>query len=262
MEGPPRGTRATGGLYQFGETLTGNGVPGRRRRAILQRMAENSSPFFPRLGFLFAGLGVACLALAAMQGGIWWLVGWLGFNFLLVGTGYLGLGARIFGKTSAGRLPLFTKMVFAPYLLYVLLIWHLARLLSREHTVDRVTDGIVVGRRLLASELIGEFDVIVDLTSEFQEPAGIRHRPGYVSFPILDAAAPSPRLLREVITALPAGTVFIHCAQGHGRTGLFALALLLHRREVASIDEGLVLLKTVRPGIELSRAQMKCIEGY
>ena len=188
--------------------------------------------------------------------------GWLGFDFLLVGAGYLGWGARIFGKTTTGQLPFFTKMVFAPYLLYVLLIWHLARFFSREHSMDRVTKGIVVGRRLLASELVGEFDVVVDLTSEFEEPSGIRRRIGYVSFPILDAAAPSPRLLREVISALPAGTVYIHCAQGHGRTGLFALALLLHRREVASLEEGLGLLKSVRPGIGLSHAQMRCIEAY
>jgi protein-tyrosine phosphatase len=54
--------------------------------------------------------------------------------------------------------------------------------------------------------------------------------------------------------------VFIHCAQGHGRTGLAAIALLLHRGEVSDIEEGLSLLRSIRPGIGLSADQRACLE--
>ena len=53
----------------------------------------------------------------------------------------------------------------------------------------------------------------------------------------------------------------VHVAQvGHGRTGLFAAALLLHSGATNSIDECLAILKAARPGIRLNRAQRKCLE--
>jgi len=53
------------------------------------------------------------------------------------------------------------------------------------------------GGRLLAFELEGEFENVVDLTAEFSEPSGIRCSPSYRSFPILDGSAPTPEALRH-----------------------------------------------------------------
>jgi hypothetical protein len=55
---------------------------------------------------------------------------------------------------------------------------------------------------------------------------------------------------------------FLNCAQGHGRTGLFALAVLLSSGVVRSVDEGMRMLLAVRPAIRLSRDQRRCIETY
>src|SRR5205809_1011561 len=107
-----------------------------------------------------------------------------------------------------------------------MVVWHLMRLISREPARNMVTQQLVVGRRLLAYEREDEFDNFVDLTAEFPEPFPIRSSPSYRSFPILDGSAPSPEALRVAVTSLRPGRTFIHCAQGHGRTGLFALAVL------------------------------------
>ena len=117
-------------------------------------------------------------------------------------------------------------------------------------------------RDLPSYQRAGEFDNYVDLTAEFAEPAAIRKSPAYRSFPILDGAAPSPEALRAAVAGLRPGRTFVHCAQGHGRTGLFALAVLLSSGVARSVEDGLRLLRTARPGIRLSRDQRRCIEVY
>ena len=115
---------------------------------------------------------------------------------------------------------------------------------------------------MLGSELPQGIDVIIDLTCEFAEPHAVRKHPGYVAFPMLDGAAPSVEALLASIRSIPQGkVVFIHCAQGHGRTGLFALGLLLYRGYAGSVTEGFALLRAARPGIHLSAGQWACIKA-
>jgi hypothetical protein len=147
-------------------------------------------------------------------------------------------------------------------LAYTGAVWHLLRLFSREPKLNRVSDELVIGRRLLASEIPGSFRHYVDLTAEFQEPRPLREAPGYVAFPILDASAPAPEALDAAVSRLGNGPTFVHCAQGHGRTGLFALAVLLSSGAVKDVPEGLSLLASARPAIRLSPDQILCIEAY
>jgi hypothetical protein len=60
-------------------------------------------------------------------------------------------------------------------------------------------------------------------------PAAIRQSPGYFLLPILDGAAIKPDVLKRTIDGLLPGSTYIHCAQGHGRTGMFCAALLIRR---------------------------------
>jgi protein-tyrosine phosphatase len=64
------------------------------------------------------------------------------------------------------------------------------------------------------------------------------------------------------VAQLGPGRIFIHCAQGHGRTGLFALAVLLHSGAVGSLEEGLRFLTAARPGIRLNREQRRCLDTF
>ncbi len=125
-----------------------------------------------------------------------------------------------------------------------------------------MTEGLVVGRRLLPGELDWEFANYIDLTAEFPEPLALRRSSGYLSFPILDGSAPDPTALRKVVDRLRSGKTFVHCAQGHGRSGLFALAVMLKSGAVRTVSEGLEKLKAVRPGISLTAVQCRCIEDF
>lgn len=54
--------------------------------------------------------------------------------------------------------------------------------------------------------------------------------------------------------------VLIHCAQGHGRTGLVAAAVLLVSGEAKTAVDAIAMVKSVRPGVELNREQMSVLE--
>lgn len=215
-----------------------------------------------RYGILLVLLGVVLVILGLTERGGFFIVAWLGCNFLVLGVAHGRGWHGVFGKRADGTLPWWSWLLFFPLLCYTSGVWHLMRLLSREPARNAVTEQVVVGRRLLAFEVDAEFDNFVDLTAEFTEPAAIRSASSYRSFPILDGAAPAVEALREAVADLRPGRTFIHCAQGHGRTGLFALAVLLDSGAVRGVEEGLALLAAARPGISLNRAQRRCIEAY
>jgi hypothetical protein len=207
-------------------------------------------------------LGVVLIVLGLVERS-WFLVAiWLGCDFLVLGVAHGRGSHRVFGKRADGTLPLWSWLVFLPLLIYTTAVWHLIRVLSREPARNAVTDQLVVGRRLLAFELEGEFDNFVDLTAEFPEPSSIRRTPSYRSFPILDGSAPTAEALRAAVASLRPGRTFVHCAQGHGRTGLFALAVLLRSGAARSVEDGLRILSAARPAIRLSREQHRCIQMY
>ena len=187
---------------------------------------------------------------------------WASLSFGLVAAGYAGIGVRVFGKRPDGRIPIFLKILLFPYLTYTWLIWHLLRRLTKEDAFNQIDERIVVGRRLLASEVPEEFDHYVDLTAEFDEPSGIRADESYRSFPILDASIPTRRELDAAVEVASEGNVYIHCAQGHGRTGLFALALMFRRGQIKNAVEGLQVLQNLRPAINLNSEQQGFIECY
>jgi hypothetical protein len=207
-------------------------------------------------------LGLMLIALGIVKAGWLILFTWLGCNFLWLGIAHGRGQHQVFGKRPDGTLPLWSWLLFLPLLAYTAGLSHLIRLLTREPAIHVVTEQLVIGRRLLPTEIQGEFDNYVDLTAELPEPAAIRCGSSYRCFPILDGAAPSPESLRETVRSLRPGRTFIHCAQGHGRTGLFALAVMLESGQAQTVEEGLGILRAVRPGIRLSKKQQRCAQGY
>ncbi|MEA3208580.1 MAG: hypothetical protein QOE70_1637 [Chthoniobacter sp.] len=209
-----------------------------------------------------SGLGIALAGIGAYSGMVGVVLIWLGGDFLILGIAHFRRAQGLFGKRPDGTLPFWSWIAFLPLLLFSSLVWHAARIFSSEPAFNHISDDLVVGRRLLAHERAADFVNYVDLTAEFQEPKIFRESPSYLAFPVLDASAPSPEILRAVVSQLRPGATFIHCAQGHGRTGLFALAVLLTSGAVRSVDEGLSLLTSIRPAIHLSPQQADCIRAY
>lgn len=204
------------------------------------------------------------LAVGMTYPGVAWLWLWTAGSFAIVAAGYgnAHLGPKVFGKQRDGRIAWHHKLILLPYLLFTWTVWHLYRLLDREPATNHIAEDLIVGRRLLPHEVPGEIDHYVDLTSEFDAPLAVRSLPSYLSLPILDAAVPEMAALSAACKRAAVGRVYVHCAQGHGRTGMFAAALLAERGAVQSSSQALHLLRQRRPGINWNPRQRKFMEKY
>ncbi|WP_375745318.1 tyrosine-protein phosphatase [Corallococcus interemptor] len=213
--------------------------------------------------FVFTTAAALLTFLAQRLQGPGWLLLWPALSFAVVAIAYAGGGARAFGKQPDGRMRPWAVFALLPYLLLTWGTWHLARRFSRERAFDEVVPGVLVGRRLLPGELPPGVTAVLDLTSEFIEPEDIRAAGRYVSLPILDAltlpvehVAP---VLRE-LAALP-GPVYVHCAQGHGRTGMIAAALLVARGDAPDARAALARVRQARTGVRLSALQERALDA-
>lgn len=141
-------------------------------------------------GVLFLVLGLTLCGMPWLYGGGWtWVLLWLGLDMLLLSAAYVRQDAGIFGKRPDGTLAACRVLIFLPYLLFTWAVWRLCRLLP-EPAVQRINDKLSIGRRVLPGELPAGIDVVLDLTSEFTEPAAVRKEVRYINLPTLDATAP------------------------------------------------------------------------
>lgn len=198
---------------------------------------------------------------SSLSSWFWWLI-WLGISLIILGFAHATGHHNLYGKRADGTLPLWPKLLHLPFLLFTWATWRIYRMTSREDAWNEITNELVIGRRLLAHEQPGAFTNYLDLTAEFDEPLPHRQLPGYQSFLILDGSAPKAADLLAIIKSLKPGRTFVHCAQGHGRTGLVALAILLHNGKAKTIEEGLALLRQKRPKVRLNTKQMKTAQEF
>ncbi len=138
----------------------------------------------------------------------------------------------------------------------------MVRLISRETPYNQLTESVFIGRRLLSSERPKQFDYVVDFDMRIQRTFRNANY-WYISFPTLDAHHPSLEELRkrvEIIANLD-GTVYIHCAQGHGRTATLAIAYLLHTGHSATVDDAIRYVLDRRPLAQLGRSQRQILQA-
>ena len=192
--------------------------------------------------------------LAIDRGGYWILLIWPALSLLVISAGYMGLGAFVYGKRKDGSFSLWSLIIHFPYFIYSWSIWYVLKMMIKEAATDTITNNLTIGRRLTANEISDEFDYYVDLTSEFIDPQKVRQKEAYRCFPILDADVPPKHRISSFLNELN-GNIYIHCAQGHGRTGLFAILLLANKGEIQSFDEGYSLLKSRRPLLGVNKKQ-------
>jgi len=208
--------------------------------------------------FVIAGILLTSAVVAATaHGHPAALIGlWPALSFVVVGLGYARLGARVFGKRSDGTLSPLVQVLLAPYLAVSWIVWRMLRL-GRERCWDQVAPGIYLGRRPYARELPDDVRLIVDLTAEF--PRSIPHAPAleYLCLPTLDASVPAETEMRALMGRIMEhpGPMYIHCAQGHGRSAVVAGAVLVARGIARDATEAEAHMKGIRPGVKMSRVQ-------
>lgn len=79
---------------------------------------------------------------------------------------------------------------------------------------------------------------------------------------MLDGTGSTPDEIRELaseIIKMPK-PVLIHCAQGHGRTGLVSAAVLLVSGQAQTAADAVAMIQAVRPGVDLNDSQRAILE--
>ena len=187
---------------------------------------------------------------------------WPALSCFLVAVAYLGFGPGLFGKREDGSLAGHSLLLLLPYLLFTWGLWHLLRLFRTEDCYNEFAKGLFVGRRAYPHELPEDTTLVVDMTCEFFESQGICNGRSYLCFPTMDGSAPSDesfvRLVRSVLEC--PGPVYIHCAEGHGRSGAAAAAVLVVKGQVSSTGEAIAELQRIRPRIGLNKLQAEAVE--
>lgn len=214
-----------------------------------------------KYGLLFAVLSMTIVVAYVATGRHAVIYLWPATSFAILSLGYLGLGSGVFGKRPDGTLRWVNVTILLPYLLMLWGTWHLVRYFRSNAPYHELTEGVLIGRRMLAHEFPSGIQSVFDLTCEFFEPSAIR-KLAYHSCPVLDGSAPPVgRLLEWSQQVLNARRpVFIHCAEGHGRTGLLAAIVLIRAGKAASATEAVSLIRSKRSGVNLQTVQMQCLE--
>lgn len=217
-----------------------------------------------KYGFAFALFGSLCVAAPLTLG--WWAAPlvWLGAAYFVVSAAYLGLGVWAFGKSASGKRSRIAAFLLWPYLSMAWLVWRCSIVASREPAFAKLDDSITIGRRLRRHEFPSDVEIVVDLTCEFSpalpESPSIR----CVSYPILDAGVPdSAEQLIETLRAVlgESKPIYIHCAQGHGRTALVACCFLLASNKVKDVETAIGQVLEVRPLARMNTAQTEWLHA-
>ena len=177
---------------------------------------------------------------------------------------------RILLKREDGRLRLWSWLLFWPYHLLSHASWWLYWLAPGEAPFHEILPGLFLGCRLRereAARLIAQDPwSVLDLTSEFSEPACFRNGTTYRCLPLLDHTAPSVELLTQgvlfIAERLPVSRVYVHCAVGHGRSATFVAAYLLARGVATTPEQAADFLKGIRSGVHLNAGQQAVLRAY
>ncbi len=210
----------------------------------------------------FAGVALGLVVGAAILGGLAWVLVWPGLAFLVVAVAYATGDARLFGKTSHPALRTVLRVVLLPYLGLAAFVWHILRLFDRRPAYAWLASDLCVGRRLLPDEYPPAIASIADLTCEFTERLPRNRQVEYRTFPILDGGTVREDALRAMaseIAKLPR-PVYLHCAQGHGRSAMVGAALLLDLGLAATPEQAVAKIRAARPGGSMTRRQRAVVE--
>ncbi|CAN5462016.1 hypothetical protein BH09MYX1_BH09MYX1_42790 [soil metagenome] len=223
------------------------------------RFRHPSSWVFALLYVLLAVVfGVLSRALDARAA----VYGWLAAVSLVLAFAYATGNPRIHGKRADGSFPWFRRILFLPHLVVIYAVWHGRRILSREPAWDEIAPGLYLGRWPRRVDCPKEVTMIVDLTAEL--PRDVVGDLEYVLVPTLDGCPPSIEDLEALARRIASheGTVYVHCAAGHGRSAAVMAAALVLRGKHGSLDEVVRHMRQRRPGVYMSGVQRRLLRAW
>lgn len=215
----------------------------------------------PSYSLFFLCVMLVFILFARRTAPLGWIFLWPALSYLILAAAYAGFGPRVFGKQADGRLAWWGRILLGPHRWITWVIWLLIGLLGREPPAHEIAPGLWLGRRPYRRNLPADTSLVVDLTAEFPAARGVIPGRTYRCIPTLDMSIPALEDARELVRLVSQwqGTVYLHCAAGHGRSAMVAAAVLLERGLASDPLEAEELVRKIRPGIHLTRAQRRLL---
>ena len=192
---------------------------------------------------------------------------WFACVFSIVIVAFILNRPYIFGKdTITGKINWLRYIVFLPFYFTSHVTWWIVVKRSKEEDYTEIFGKFHIGRYLSTwkGRTLYNTDLLIDMTCEFQEPFSSIGSPTYRCILSMDGNHPVDQNQFELVLEEATqwdGEVYVHCAQGHERSGAFLIALLIRSGSYNTIDEALEKLVSLRPGCRLQENQRKFLEN-
>lgn len=173
----------------------------------------------------------------------------------------------LLGKSSDGSFPIWSQIMFSPYLYFVRLFSTLRRLTSGEPPYSEICEGLFVGGWPSCIEKLPPGNpAVIDCTCELprrKEVSGL----AYLCVPVWDTRAPQPAEIESAVRwACRKRTqnipIFVHCAYGHGRSVAVMCALLVALGLAEDWKNAEKMIRERRPYIRMNSLHRSALDEW
>lgn len=190
------------------------------------------------------GLILACVLLFQ---GVWpaGILAWFSLGLFTAGLAIVTDCPELYCKRRDGTLPSIVWLYLGGWLL-LYRGWHFfkwslpacgLRYKAGDCEFNAIVPRLLLGRLLWElPDLPGPLEVgmVIDMTCEWSEPEALRNVDHYICVPVVDTTRPTVEqtsfAARRAVAFLRdhnAGSVYVHCANGYGRSAVIVAAVLL-----------------------------------
>lgn len=220
--------------------------------------------------YILIAISFLLAALAIQQPIISIIFLWCSLSVTLVTIAYIFDIPTIFRKRQDGRIAIWIRWAFIPFLLGIKVYNAWAIKKDRVAPIQKIAPNLYLSRRLFKEDLAfltqHSITCIVDVTAEFMgvESVSTDKEFDYFCTPVLDHKAPNSKQLIHTLNWIDtqikqSKTVVIHCALGRGRSVFTAAAYLLSKDSSLSVKDVLGEINGVRNTAKLNHSQLKAL---
>ncbi|EPS69094.1 hypothetical protein M569_05674, partial [Genlisea aurea] len=173
----------------------------------------------------------------------------------------------LLGKSTDGSFPLWSLIVFSPYLYFVRVFSAIRRLRSGEAPYTEIAEGLYVGGWPYAPDkLPPSKPAVIDCTCELPRKNNLPLN-AYLCIPAWDTRAPSPSDIERAVNwacrkRAQGVPLFIHCAYGHGRSVAVMCAVLVALGLAEDWKSAEKIVKEKRPYIRLNSLHRRALDEW
>ncbi|XP_059665899.1 uncharacterized protein LOC132311810 [Cornus florida] len=173
----------------------------------------------------------------------------------------------LLGKRTDGTFPIWSRIMFCPYLYFVELFSALRRLSSGEAPYSEICEGLYVGGWPCSPEKLPPGSpAIIDCTCEFPRNLEFSGH-AYLCVPTWDTRSPQPGEIESAVKwacrkRAQKTPIFVHCAYGHGRSVAVMCALLVALGEAEDWKNAEKIIKERRPYIQMNDLHRKSLDEW